>query len=89
MTFQLVPFSVLEAIGVAGFVTYVTTYTLLTVGILTSRCVTYFCLNLLASSMVLLGLMASFNLASAMIQVFFMTMSGIGIILRLMPRKLV
>ena len=73
-----------ELIGVGGFCLYVLTYALLTFRVVTAPSLTYFCMNLTAASCVLIGLTASFNLASAMIQIFWISMSLIGITLQLM-----
>jgi hypothetical protein len=72
-----------EGIGITGFCLYVTTYALLTFRFLSGNSVYYFALNLTAASCVLVGLTASFNLASALIQIFRISMSIIGITLRL------
>lgn len=72
-----------ESIGVGGFCLYVLNYTLLTLHKFTSHDARYFALNLAAASMVLIGLMASFNLASAMIQLFWVVISTTAILLRL------
>ncbi len=76
-----------DAIGVAGFALYVLNYGLLTVQRDWSAHVTYFVINWLAASLVLVGLMASFNLASAMIQIFWIVISTVGIIIRLRRRR--
>ncbi|MEW9921004.1 hypothetical protein AB2B41_15435 [Marimonas sp. MJW-29] len=73
--------SVAELVGVLGFFLYVSAYTLLTLRVITPATVTYFILNLTASSCVLIGLSASFNLAAALIQSFWVVMSLIGITL--------
>lgn len=79
-----------EVIGVIGFCLYVTNYCMLTTRVLTGNCITYFVVNLCAAGCVLIGLTASFNLASVMIQVFFIVLSLIGIVLRLRrPRRIV
>lgn len=80
--------SVFEVIGIAGFMLYVTNYTLLTLRFINGHSVLYFTINLVASSSVLAGLTVSFNLAAAMVQVFFVVMSlvGIAIHLRQSPR---
>lgn len=72
-----------DMIGVTGFGLYVLNYTMLTFNILRAEHVTYFVVNWLAASFVLIGLTASFNLASALIQVFWIVISTIGILLRL------
>ena len=75
-----------EMIGVAGFGLYVMNYTLLTFHKLHSHDALYFAINLVAASMVLCGLMVSFNLASAMIQAFWVVISTAAIIVRIKRR---
>ncbi|MGB7319013.1 MAG: hypothetical protein WBC85_13695 [Planktotalea sp.] len=75
---------VIEMIGVSGFVLYVVNYTLLTLRVLNARHVAYFAINLLAASMVLIGLSVSFNLASAMIQLFWIAISIVAITVRVL-----
>ncbi|MBY5933895.1 hypothetical protein KUV51_12865 [Tateyamaria omphalii] len=75
-----------ELIGMLGFGLYVTNYGLLTTRCLSGDCLTYFSINLLAASCVLMGLMSSFNLASALIQIFWVAMSIVGIVVRLRGR---
>ncbi len=77
----------LETIGVFGFGIYVLAYTLLTLRILRGDSPRYFALNLLAASCVLIGLMASFNLASAMIQLFWVVMSLVGLALHVLKPR--
>lgn len=72
-----------EAIGVAGFALYVINYGLLTFQKITSASNTYFVLNLAAASLVLVGLTHSFNLASALIQLFWIAISLVAIVLRI------
>lgn len=71
-----------ELIGIAGFGLYVLTYGLLTFRVISGQCICYFAMNLTAASCVLIGLSSSFNLASAMIQIFWISMSLIGIMLQ-------
>lgn len=72
-----------EFAGIVGFGLYVLNYTLLTFNVVTNRCIKYFILNLCAASMVLAGLSVSFNLAAALIQLFWIFLSSIGILMRL------
>ncbi len=81
--FQTLPPGLFDAIGVAGFGLYVLNYTLLTVRRVRSDHIAYFAINGAAASMVLVGLMSSFNLASAMIQIFWIGISAIAIFIRL------
>ena len=83
MNFIIVNPDVFEMIGVAGFALYVINYSLLTLRFLDGHSLSYFVLNLLAAAFVLVGLTVSFNLASAMIQLFWVAMSSLGIVLRL------
>lgn len=83
MTYFDTAYSAAEFIGVVGFFLYVTAYSMLTLRVLEGRSLAYFMLNLSASSCVLIGLTASFNLASALIQLFWVCMSLIGITLNL------
>ena len=78
-----VPIPVFDAIGVAGFGLYVINYGLLTFHKITSHSRSYFVLNLLAATLVLIGLTHSFNLASALIQLFWIAISLVAITLRL------
>lgn len=81
--FEALPTEVLDAIGVAGFGLYVLTYSLLTFQRVQSSDVSYFILNGLAAAMVLIGLMSAFNLASALIQIFWIVISIVAVYLRL------
>ena len=74
--------SLFEVIGVTWFVLYVIIYGLLTIGRLSSDQAGYFILNWLAATFVLIGLMSSFNPASALIQVFWIVISSWGIYVR-------
>ena len=77
---------VFEMIGVAGFGLYVLNYTLLTFHKLDSHDTVYFGINLVAACFVLVGLTVSFNLASAMIQTFWVLISIAAICIRLKAR---
>ena len=76
------PPHVFEWIGVAGFVLYVLNYTLLTLHVIESRHAAYFAINLAAASLVLISLTHTFNLASVLIQVFWIVISVVAITLR-------
>lgn len=75
-----------DAIGVAGFGLYVLNYSMLTLQRVRSESIRYFAVNIAAASMVLVGLMSAFNLAAAMIQIFFIGSSGVAILIRLHAR---
>lgn len=80
-----IPPSLFEAIGVAGFILYVANYALLTFQHITSQSKTFFVINMFAASFVLIGLIQSFNLASALIQCFWIVISITAIVLRKAP----
>ncbi len=75
--------SLFDVVGVTGFCLYVMNYTLLTLHRLTSHSIAYFVINWLAAACVLFGLMAAFNLAAALIQLFWIVISTVAIVLRL------
>ncbi|MEL6958526.1 MAG: hypothetical protein AAGL89_06190 [Pseudomonadota bacterium] len=75
-----------EAIGILGFTLYVGNYLLLTLHWVTSHSAAYFMINLAAATCVLISLTQTFNLASALIQMFWIVMSITAIMLRLKRR---
>ncbi|EBA13036.1 CBU_0592 family membrane protein [Roseobacter sp. CCS2] len=75
-----------DAFGVAGFGLYVLNYTMLTLQRVKSDSIRYFAVNLAAAALVLIGLTTAFNLASALIQIFFIFSSGVAILIRLRAR---
>jgi hypothetical protein len=77
------PPHMIEFVGVLGFGLYVLNYTLLTTRVISGNSLQFFSLNLTAASCVLIGLTVSFNLASVLIQVFWVVMSLIGITLNM------
>ncbi|WP_443070205.1 CBU_0592 family membrane protein [Sulfitobacter sp.] len=81
MPFDITTTAPAELIGIGGFCLYVTTYTLQNLRVISGHSLRYMCMNLTASSSVLIGLTSSFNLAAAMIQIFWITISLIGIAL--------
>ncbi|MGH1369453.1 MAG: CBU_0592 family membrane protein [Maritimibacter sp.] len=70
---------VLEFFGIGGFLLYVANYTLLSLGKLTSHGTSYFAINFCAAALVLAGLMQSFNMASALIQMHWIIVSALAI----------
>ncbi|MEM9580852.1 MAG: hypothetical protein AAF891_09205 [Pseudomonadota bacterium] len=78
--------NIFQIIGVIGFALYVGNYLLLTFDILRSDTIAYFALNLVASSFVLVSLTHSFNLASLLIQLFWIGISVIAIAMRWRPK---
>jgi len=72
-----------ELVGVAGFALYVLNYLFLTFQVFCARHLPYFIVNLVAASCVAVSLAHSFNLASMLIQVFWIVISVVAIGLRL------
>lgn len=68
-----------EIAGFAGVGFYILAYALLQFGILKGSGYAYTAMNLAAASLVLISLAQHFNLYSAMIQVFWITLSVIGL----------
>ena len=75
--------TVFDIIGVAGFALYVFNYAALTLKFLNPDNIAYFLLNAAAAGFVLLGLVGAFNLASALIQIFWIGISVVAIFIRL------
>ncbi|MEL6532783.1 MAG: hypothetical protein AAFQ06_07055 [Pseudomonadota bacterium] len=71
-----------RSIGLVGFSTYVMAFTALSLGWLDSKRPLYFALVLFASTCVLISLSVEFNLASALIQSFYIVISSFGILRR-------
>ena len=71
--------SIYEIAGIAGVAVYLGSYAALQLGKLHGQGYAYAGLNTLAASLVLVSLIKSFNLSSAMIQVSWITISVVGI----------
>ena len=76
-----------RAVGVAGFLMYVFNYFALSTRLLTSEHTSYFVINIAAATMVLVSLSQDFNLASALIQGFWIIMGCVAVFLRLGWRR--
>ncbi|MGH1457511.1 MAG: CBU_0592 family membrane protein [Paracoccaceae bacterium] len=87
MTYFPFDLTATELLGILGFCTYVSNYTMLTLRVISADCLPYFFINLCAAGLVLIGLSGSFNLASALIQGFWIVISLIGIAVRLRRRR--
>lgn len=88
MTFlSMIPAEAYDVIGIVGFGVYVINYVLLTLKRLSAEHTLYFVLNLVAATLVLFSLAAAFNMASALIQVFWISISIVGILIRLRPAR--
>ena len=71
-----------DAIGIIGVILYIGSYFLVQMKLMNGNKNTYAILNLLAATAVLISLLESFNLPSAMIQVSWIAISTVGIFLR-------
>jgi len=77
---EITPSNITEAIGVLGFVFYVLSYFLLLIGKIGGTDNRYILMNFVAAICVLISLFHNFNLASALIQIFWITISVVGLI---------
>lgn len=68
--------------GLAGFVVYVMAYALLQFGVFSGHSVAYTVSNTVAAALVLVSLIAEFNLAAALIQVTWIAIGLVGMINR-------
>lgn len=75
-----------DLIGILGFLLYLGNYILITFQWLDSRSIRFFGINILAAACVLFSLSEDFNLAAAMIQIFWIALGILAIILRLLPK---
>lgn len=78
--------TVLRIIGVIGVALYVANYSLLSSRIVNSDSLGFFAMNTLAASFVLVSNYVEFNLASVMIQVFWIGIGFKAIAIRRRPR---
>ena len=69
-----------RVIGIAGFVAYVANYAALSFRLVSGDSIVYFAGNTLAATLVLISLTTDFNMASVLIQVFWIGI-GLGAIL--------
>ncbi|KNG92521.1 CBU_0592 family membrane protein [Pseudaestuariivita atlantica] len=72
-----------KAAGVAGFLLYMASFAALQLELIEGQGLMYPLSNVLAASLVLVSLAAEWNLASAMIQVSWITIGTVGAVLRL------
>lgn len=72
-------FTIWSGFGLLGVTLYLAAYGALQLGLIRGRSVTYTLMNLLGAAAVLVSLTEAFNLFSAMIQVFWITLSVIGL----------
>lgn len=73
----------LELIGVAGFFAYISAFASVQIGQMDGNGIAYSLLNILAATLVGIGLLAEFNLSSALIQGSWIIIGLTGLVLRL------
>jgi len=74
----------LNTIGVIGFLTYITGFQLVQTGHMCGNGIPYALTNVMAASLVLVSLIAAFNLASFLIQVSFIAIGLYGVARKLL-----
>lgn len=79
----------LQLVGLAGACAYIVNYVLITSRTITTESPVFFVNNLLASSLVMISLADAFNMATALIQVFWVGVSLWGLASRLHPGMVV
>ncbi len=84
---QTIQLSASEALGLSGAVLYSVSYLLSAYDRLPSQSPIYYLTKLAAASLVLISLYQDFNLASAVIQVFFIVVSLIGVVRHFSPQR--
>lgn len=84
---QTIQISMSEACGLSGALLYSVGYLLSAYDKLPSQSPIYYLTKLSAAGLVLISLMQDFNLAAAIIQVFFIAVSLIGIIRHFNPQR--
>ncbi|MDJ0637558.1 MAG: hypothetical protein QNJ20_01890 [Paracoccaceae bacterium] len=78
---------VFRAIGVFGFAVYVGVYALLSWRLIGGDSLVYFAGNTVAAALVLTSNIGEFNMASVLIQIFFIAIGMTAMILRLMAES--
>ncbi|MDD9910882.1 MAG: hypothetical protein OXR62_14485 [Ahrensia sp.] len=79
--------SLMQLFGLAGFATYIGGFTAIQFGLIDGNSRLYSAISILAASLVLASLMEHFNLASALIQVSWITIGCGGIIWKTVSAK--
>jgi hypothetical protein len=79
--------SVLQIVGVAGFIAYIFGFGAVQMGWMDGNGASYSACNVLAASLVGLSLLAEFNLASALIQISWIIIGCVGIARRVKRRS--
>ncbi|MBV2358519.1 hypothetical protein KUH32_01915 [Thalassococcus sp. CAU 1522] len=75
-----------NSLGILGFMAYVANYLMLSFRVLSSESVLYFVINTSAATLVLISLTQEFNMASALIQGFWITIGICAIAIRVRLR---
>ncbi|MEL7272984.1 MAG: hypothetical protein AAGK33_06055 [Pseudomonadota bacterium] len=76
-----------QFVGLLGFLTYMGGFAAQQFGVIHGDSRAFSILNIVAASLVLVSLSEAFNLASALIQVGWITIAAIGLTLRSMRRE--
>lgn len=79
--------SLFQCIGVAGFIGYISGFAGLQFGLIDGNSRVYCLISIASASLVLIGLMEHFNLASALIQVSWIVIGVSGLVLRSVRRR--
>ncbi|MEM6387663.1 MAG: hypothetical protein AAF718_15655 [Pseudomonadota bacterium] len=82
MLSEIEPVSLFRVVGVFGFSVYVATYALVSVRVLSGDSLAFFAGNTVAATLVLMSNFGEFNLASVLIQIFFIAIGLCAMILR-------
>ena len=77
--------TIFRIIGVIGFGLYVTNYSLLSSRVINSESAGFFLMNIIAAAFVLISNYVEFNLASVMIQLFWIAIGTKAILIRRRP----
>ena len=80
---ELTSLQLYQWLGLLGFCIYVVNYCCLSFRILSSESIWFFAINTTAAALVLISLMQDFNLASALIQTFWIVIGACAIVLRI------
>jgi len=84
---ELATTEVHELIGFAGVLFYLGSYFLLQTGAIRSDSYAYCFANMTAASLVMISLLHDFNLASALIQIFWIAISALGVLRLAWPKR--
>ena len=77
---MIMKYGLLDAFGIAGVILLVITYLLLQVNRLPSAGLLYSLLNAIGASLIILSLLANFNLSAFLMEAFWVLISLIGVV---------